>query len=590
MRSWSYHDCGGRKRAGASHNFRNLGVTFAALMPLFLYGQQQKANEKALYLRGIVDEFGLSKGIADVQVEVERYHHKPSSSLTPKTHVGSATTDLSGAFAFSFTTSGTYRVTVLKDGYVMPGSFADGFSLSAEVNLDSGNSKQEVRFQLARPAEISGQVLDEDTQQPVVGLPVAAGQYGYEGGRARLWPSGVGATTGMDGRFVLRGLTPTNYVVAIGPMMRPAFAFRQSPELKTVGAEDRLMAEFSEGDIEKIDLDYDSTYWPGGFDSSAATPVLLISGAQIDLGRLYVKKVTKYRIVLSLLGNGCTGSDTVTLAVKAVSNPLTLFSAVVGSLRCGTSGLIRGFVPGSYELEALVVTASRPDVTITASTPFTIGREAVRISLPLQPGMQIDGKAVLSEGARPLDFGSIRLLLQPVRYGAIRHALISLAGDGTFRIENVGARDYRLRVSGVPGSHYVREVRHNGQKTTGGVISIDSYGLANSMEIEFDEKPAGVIGSVIADEKPVRQAFVVLMPWPYGTDVFSAMLTTTGDENGKFTLSGVAPGDYRILAIRPEAQRLLHRPGVMEHLLSAAEKVSLATGQVRNVLLKATSP
>ena len=53
---------------------------------------------------------------------------------------------------------------------------------------------------------------------------------------------------------------------------------------------------------------------------------------------------------------------------------------------------------------------------------------------------------------------------------------------------------------------------------------------------------------------------------------------------------GLAPGEYRLLAVPAEAKEALEHPNILEGLLRSSEKLSLAGRQAPSVQLKITAP
>jgi hypothetical protein len=72
---------------------------------------------------------------------------------------------------------------------------------------------------------------------------------------------------------------------------------------------------------------------------------------------------------------------------------------------------------------------------------------------------------------------------------------------------------------------------------------------APPLEIRVSTKGAAVSGVVLDGDKPSPGALVVALMQPFNADRRSAMQKmATTDQNGRFTLQGLAPGEYRIYA------------------------------------------
>jgi hypothetical protein len=540
------------------------------------------APPELLKIQGKVEEFGLGAGLAGVEVFVDRYDEKPLSSLTPKKQVAASTTSSTGTFSFEFDKSGTYRVTVQKEGYLLPGSFMDGYNHSAEFALDATTPTKELTFHFARPAEVSGTVIDLETELPVEGVPINIGQFGHSAGQRFLTPASPSAITGPQGRFTLSGLVPSAHVLMVGPRLRSPYDLRSRPELKKLGIEDRFLPEFTDKDREAIDMDYETTYWPGGSSLANAAPFTLPSASKIDLGILGVRKVAKYRVVVSLAGSSCEGIDKANVSVKSTA----FATPILGSIPCGGSALFRGFSPGEYEFEVVATNKpGKPDLTATAKVQVDHGPS--QIAIPLLPGAKIAGSVVPADGAKFNSYDGIRLLLQPTAYGAIRHGLIPIDSAGKFSFENVAMREYRLRASGVPETHYLQQVLYNGIPIADQRITLNTAAPAHSLELIFDDKPAAITGTVTASSKPLASAHIVVVPWPAppGVELFISQRTATANEKGRFSIAGLAPGDYRILAVPPDQKRSLQTPNELERLLSNAETLTLTKRQLKTLNL-----
>ena len=535
-------------------------------------------------IRGTVIEYGTSRGIDEVDVTLERLADEGPRILSPaipKNIISLTKTDTSGAFVFEIEKSGDYRVTIYKEGYSLPGAFTQGFSTNATVTLDKTHPRREVRFQLARPGEISGRVVDDDTQEPVVGLRVIVLQYRYSRGRLTPFPGGS-ATTDAEGWFMARDLAPGEYLASLAPRMQPGVALKAMPELQKYG-EDLLMQEFSEDDLKKVNRDYEQTYWPGGAGLSTAFPVTVGSGGSVDMGQLTVKKVPVYRVRVSLL---CTQG-----AVANVDLRGPRLGTTIGSVPCGKDVLMRGFVPGSYRLEVAVGGRDRGDRE-KGSLPFDVVDKNIDVSVPVTRGVDIDGKIILAEGASKPDLAKIQLRLSPIGWaGFLGDEQNPIDAQGRFRIVNTAIRDQQLYLSGLPAPHYLKEVRYNGHRISDNVVPMDANAPSHSLEIVLGDKPATVMGAVTDRDKPVSQAHVVLVRWPPNAlDPFLSVSTMAGNENGKFTYSGLVPGDYRILAVSPDAKGKLDEPNVLERLLAGAEKITLTELAVRQLNLTPANP
>ena len=102
------------------------------------------------------------------------------------------------------------------------------------ITLDKDHPTEARRFTLMRLGEIHGRVVNED------GRSIADLRVGI---RPAISPKVV--VTDQDGFFVATKLKPGDYFVEITP--------EHGPE---------IVAEFSEGDLKKVDVDLEGSNWP----------------------------------------------------------------------------------------------------------------------------------------------------------------------------------------------------------------------------------------------------------------------------------------------------------------------------------------
>jgi hypothetical protein len=220
-----------------------------------------------------------------------------------------------------------------------------------------------------------------------------------------------------------------------------------------------------------------------------------------------------------------------------------------------------------------------------ALAPVEIADKNLDVELTLARGVDVSGRVIGFEGATLPPVKTFRIGLTPVIGGRVDPPLLD--SDGKFLLRNV--RWPRLRVlADVQGNYYVKEIRYNGSPILDGIMT-PAQGA--QLEIVFDDKPAIVAGSVTDGDKPVDRAIVYLAQWPASSTNPIVMRTPTGSD-GKFQMAGLAPGEYRAVALLPlpiaEQGRLTN--DVLAGLLSRGEKFTLVRGGSQSVALKLSDP
>jgi hypothetical protein len=135
---------------------------------------------------------------------------------------------------------------------------------------------------------------------------------------------------------------------------------------------------------------------------------------------------------------------------------------------------------------------------------------------------------------------------------------------------------------------YVKEIRYNGVPAPGGIITPSADGR---LDIVIDDQPATITGSVTDGVKPGSRASVLVVQWPAppGDNNQGIVSATSSGEDGRFQIPGIAPGEYRIVAIATEAGRFVDF-GNVARFLGSAEKVTLERGGSQNVSLNLIDP
>ncbi|MCU1236883.1 MAG: hypothetical protein JWP63_4850 [Candidatus Solibacter sp.] len=515
-------------------------------------------------ITGTVVEPGVNAPIAAVEVTLDYLGPKqPRIMPAPAQSTSTARTNASGVFTFQIEQSGMYTIRASKQGLretgVTPSAPArQNFMLTREAPT------REIHLYLTRSGGVTGVVVDDETGQPIADLKVAGGAAVYLFGR-RILVRGP-ATTGADGRFTINGI-PGDYYVEIAPQTR---------------GKDRVLLKFSEEDIANVDMDYERTYWPGGHGEDSALPVSVTSGALVDLGRLRVKKVPYFRVHLRVPKDICRPDELLRLheyTRGAQFDDQT--TELAGGIPCGTDLLITRFAPGNSRL--LLTSTKSPRAT--ASVPIAITSRNLEVTAGLSRGIAMDARFVLEDGAAQIDFTRARLLLDPL--GMLRFADTfgpKFADEkGQLRVEGLPEVEHRVNVTGVGPTHYAKEIRFNGNLLRDGIAPLDIPAVAHSLTIVLDDKAATISGAVMNGDKAVPNAMVLLAKWPAPANQAFVPARIIADGNGRYQFTGLAPGEYRVLAVPNGIDEQQRPAGSLERAMAASSKIELSAREMRTI-------
>ncbi len=547
------------------------------LLALALSVSAQDINKAALRyeIHGVVLETGTNQPVLDAKVTLYFLgSEKPRVRTGLKTQkiLGETTTDFLGAFVFRPDEPGHYGVNVTKDGYTTGRGSSQFFTLTTE------EPNRDVRLVLAHPGEIIGRVVDAETRKPIPNVTVRAWAarsiLSLARGRGRLYGrpgfgSGSESITDLDGRFRLSERLPGSWIMEIVPRTR---------------GKKRVTTEFSESDLELVDEDVENTYWPGGSGPESAVPVTLAPGGVVDAGDLAVKTIQYYRVHVEIPGGVCSSEETL-----LIDEALYGWREVARDVPCGKDFLISGFSPGSHRL--IFYTNTRPATLRTASVPFAITEKSVTITVPLAYGVTVDARFVAADGAQPPDFTRLALFLNGLDCLSSPDHKVPAAADGRLRVINVPFGRHEAIILGASRDRYIKEILYNGTPRPDHVISVGDDAGSSSLTIVIDDKPAVINGLVMEGSTPVSEPFVTVTKWPILAEWLDGAITKVrGDDKGRFSFSGLAPGEYRVVAFASSTQYSEYDQATLRRIIESGQKVELGPRALKNLTLELRKP
>ncbi len=511
----------------------------------------------------VVMEAGLNRPVPDAEVTVAEYAFQP-----PKyTEVANGKTDLQGAVKLETDKFANYLVRVKKPGYSESTGSLSG--AQQEVMVDKDHLSHTLRFSLSRTGEITGRVVDDETGMPLANFHVQVMGVHFSRGEA-IWTGGKVPPTDEDGRFVSQDREPGNYVAQVTPQTL---------------SKDRLMTQFTERDLETVDVDYRNAYWPGGYGLDSASLVRLEPGGSASVGTIRVKKTSFYRVRVSIPSAGCAPEEK--MMIDAEMKQFEVSAA--GQVSCGGDFLLRTLQPGSYML--YLFDSGKAEHRKRVVMPFEVTDRNFDIKVSMVTGPDVAGRILVADGAKGPVLTTIKLALQT--QGSLQFVderqPVTPDADGNFRFPEVPLARERLTVSGLGTGYFVREVRYNGIALGGNIFVTDGGSPSQLLEVVIDNKPATVTGSVMDGDTLVGKPYVVLVRWPASPEnIFLATKRTTGDDNGQFRFAGLAAGEYRVLAISQQIVPRLDEPNVLFRMLDSADAITVDRGSFQDLALKIT--
>ncbi len=454
-----------------------------------------------------------------------------------------ATSDRDGRFTFANVTPGPYTVRVQKDGYFgrpeggnYPATAAIHVSVVAKETKDASLS-------MIPGALIGGRVFGADGQL-LSNAIVNALRVSYPLGYAVL-EGQVSKGTDDRGDFRLFWLPPGDYYLTAEPP-------RAAP---TPGG-----APAGQGI---------KTFYPG---VTAVTEAKMVSikGGEETLGMdIVIRPISLFKVsgqVSSLIPPPAPQLDApaVNAAVLVLLSPDG--NAPDDTKQVGTVPLLPTngqfeipVLPGIYDLFARV-----PDAASQAAggAPQAWGRARLdvrdtninNVLITIPPSVEVKGTVTAPGGRIP---GAIRIQLMPDEpsaakipaYQQVSRRSVPVNAEGAFSVTAVPEGRFRISsVAGLPQDMYLADVRQNAQSVFDSGFDVNARNT-NPVEVVLGSG-AGTVNGVVMDgpTKVVAGATVVLIPEARRRDNRALYVLANSDATGRFTLRGVAPGDYKVFA------------------------------------------
>ncbi|MBI2683034.1 MAG: carboxypeptidase regulatory-like domain-containing protein [Acidobacteriales bacterium] len=478
--------------------------------------------------------------------------------------------------------AGSYRLTVNRNGYVRQAYGQRGTrNPGTVVQLTAGQTMNGMNFRLTPGGVVSGRIVDEDGE-PLARVALQLLRYTYVDGERRLQPSDS-ATTDDRGEFRIFGLQPHTYYL--------------SANLRAGGMGLAMMenAGGPGGGLQgpaSPDESYATTYYPGTNDVEGAAPIEVKGGDETRADFTLVP--TRTFRVSGTVTNGATGEAAKQgMAIMMPRNSSTgFFGANMGPIS-GNDGKfeIRGLTPGSYVLTAFArgddIVSGRQEVEVTEGN-------VEGLNVVLTPARELNGSVRVEGMSSNVKLSQLTVVFQPLggltMFGPPGFA--SVKADGTFTVKNLTQESYTTTIQNLPVGSYVKAVHAGGEDVLDSGLNVSK--ARGGVEIVLSMNAGTIQGSVTkSDGTAFAGAVVALSPEKPVKGRSGGIRTTSSDQNGNFTIRGLAPGNYQVYAWEEVDQEDVIDPGYLKKYADRAFNVKVSEGATRSAdvkLIEADAP
>ena len=468
-----------------------------------------------------------------------------------------------GDFRFSDLPPAEYELLAEADGYFSSDAYAD----SPAQLITSAAETRTASLELPPATRFGGRVLDGEGR-PMPGVRVELiTRSGRQGSMSMV--------TDKDGAYRTLDLLPGAYFL----LARPDRGLGNKPQPKPAA---------SDGDKKS----WAATFYPNVSDFAAATPVVARGGDRpgYDI-RLRSTPVFRIRgLALDEAGRPLGG---VALSLRGANirhYNLTHPDAQTVSTADGAFEFTE-IGPGDWRIDG----TKGQQAELAGFTMLTVTRhDEEQARVHLAPPFDVEGIVkTIGEGADakpfPLLSGKGKGPNRP-GVGLVAVAAPDLGGtrgpveaNGSFRIAGAFAGRYRIIPSPAPG-FYVSQILQGAQDVSGQDVELAAG--SPPLTIVFRADPGGARGQV----NEGSGASVIFFPRGTVYTPWSDPNTARCDKDGKFELSGLAPGDYAVVAFpRIVEPDLLLEPTFIQQVTRGAPIVRVEPGKTAPLDLRLTS-
>jgi hypothetical protein len=462
----------------------------------------------------------------------------------------SIVTSEDGKFEFGELPAGKYSLTGAKRGFISAAYDAhDQFSTA--IVTGAGLDTETLALRLAPDAVITGKVLDE-VGDPVRRATVTLYYDDHSGGVDQIHQSRSAQTDDL-GAYEMTPLRPGTYFVSASAT--PWYAIRPPSEpgghSETTPAADR-----------SLDVAYPATYYPDVTEADSATAIPVRGGERMQVD-IHLNPVPALRLLFHVPGNGRNG-----FTFPRLEQP-----AFEGSTFVQLSGG-RLVSPGVFEIAG--IPAGRYNVRIDRSGP-TLQMNGVYLT---KDGQEVDTSATEALTTVKVSVhvpGEATLpprLLIGLRSGTrVPASWMAIDPKGEAEFQQIAAARYEVLVRDSGKPYSIAHISAEGAEVSGHSLTV-AAGSSPSVSLILAGGSAQVEGMVKREGKGFAGAMVVLVP-EYPETNRDLFRRDQSDLDGSFSLRGVIPGSYTVLAIENGWDLDWSQPGVIAAYLKHGRKIEV---------------
>jgi hypothetical protein len=246
---------------------------------------------------------------------------------------------------------------------------------------------------------------------------------------------------------------------------------------------------------------------------------------------------------------------------------------------------IRDLAPGRYTLRS---SYSDEDGGYSDQREIEVGVHGLEnVALSVERDSAIDGQIALSASDPDFKTKSIAVSFTPSGMTGdfrVTAKAPKLDFEGQLRPGEL----YRVSTGNLPADYYLKTIRVSGHDLDSNMVT--AAGPHEKVELVLDPNGGHIDGTVF-DHDQLASGYVLLVPEEANRNNSDLFRKTRSDIKGKFTLRGVPPGSYKLIAFEGfDPEELINYPDRLKEIEDRGESVTISEGGKYNPVLKLVSP
>jgi hypothetical protein len=204
---------------------------------------------------------------------------------------------------------------------------------------------------------------------------------------------------------------------------------------------------------------------------------------------------------------------------------------------------MKNIVAGTYILSATTPSGDQSGFSMIA----VADNDYTKADVLLSTGVPINGR-FFAETPTPIDLRSTTVGLVPRESVFPSPEPAMVQPDGSFALAQIQSGNYMLRVAGLPEGFYVKSTRYLDRDVLESDVQVESE-AAGTVSVLLGSDGAQLTGTVVDDgSRPLARSTIVLVPDKTRRHRVDQYRVAVSGPNGAFTLRGIPPGEYKLLA------------------------------------------